>query len=260
MQLESANTGFDASRRVRLSVLIALTVVAAAGVLMHAPIAQPSGYHAFADQRTMWGIPNCWNVTSNLAFLIVGLIGTAEIATRRTLPLRILYLTFFAGACLVAVGSAYYHIAPADQSLVWDRLPMAVMFMAFFSIIIAELISERAGQMLFGPLLVLGIGSVIYWYLTEETGHGDLRPYIIAQYLPMLLIPLILLFFASRSPHVRLMWAVLGAYALAKVFEFADEQVFALTQVVSGHTLKHLAAALSAYLFLVAVRRRYPDV
>lgn len=260
MQLESANSGFHLSRGVRLSALIVLAVVAAAGVMTHAPIAQPAGYHAFADRRDVWGIPNFWNVVSNLPFLIVGLIGTAEIANRRALPLRALYLSFFAGACMVAIGSAYYHFAPSDLSLVWDRLPMAVMFMAFFSIIVGEHISERAGPMLFGPLLVLGIGSVIYWYWTEQAGHGDLRPYIIAQFLPMILIPLILLLFPPRSPHARLKWAVLGAYAFAKMFEFADEQVFALTRIVSGHTLKHFGAALSAYLLLLAVRRRNPYV
>src|SRR5258706_8364410 len=135
MQLELANAGLDASRRMRLRILIGLSVVAIAGVMLHAPIAQPLDYHAFVDQRSIWGIPNCWNVVSNVPFLIFGLMGVAEIAGRRALPLKGVYLTFFAGTCLVAVGSGYYPLAPSNDTLLWDRLPMAIVFMAFFSII-----------------------------------------------------------------------------------------------------------------------------
>ena len=257
MQFESANSGFDTSRRTRLWVLIALAIIAIVGVMMLAPIPQPPGYHAFADQRTIWGAPNFWNVISSLPFLIVGVMGTAAIARQRLLPVKTLYLIFFAGTGLVAFGSAYYHLAPSNQSLVWDRLPMAIVFMAFFAIIIAEHINARAGRTLFAPLLVLGIGSVVYWHLTEQAGNGDLRPYIIAQFLPMILIPMILLLFPSRLWQARYIWAVLGSYLLAKLLELADEQVFALGDVISGHSLKHVVAALGAYLFLLAVRRRY---
>jgi hypothetical protein len=256
MQPDSAYRGFNTPRSGRIWVLIALSVLAIVGVMMHAPIAQPADYHAFADQRNIRGIPNFWNVISNLPFLIVGLMGTVEIVTRPALPLKTLYLTFFAGTCLVAFGSAYYHFAPSNQSLVWDRLPMAVVFMAFFSIIVADRINQRLGRAIFVPLLVLGIGSVVYWYWTEATGQGDLRPYVIAQFLPMVLIPLILLLFPARPSQSRLIWAVLGAYVLAKILELADEQLFALTAAISGHALKHVAAALGAYLFLLAVRRR----
>jgi hypothetical protein len=100
--------------------------------------------------------------------------------------------------------------------------------------------------------------SVVYWYFTEAAGRGDLRLYVIVQFLPVVLIPLMLLFFPSRLSRVRLIWAVLGAYGLAKLFELADEWVFSLAHMVSGHTLKHLAAALGAYVFLLAVRRRHP--
>jgi hypothetical protein len=111
--------------------------------------------------------------------------------------------------------------------------------------------------LLLWPLLALGLLSVAYWHFTEEAGHGDLRLYIIVQYLPMALIPLILLFFPSKFSHVRLIWALLGAYGLAKLLELADEPVFSLFHVVSGHTLKHLVAALGAYVFLHALRRRH---
>ena len=260
MQLELANAGLDASRRTRLRILIGLSVVAIAGVMLHAPIAQPLDYHAFVDQRSIWGIPNCWNVVSNVPFLIFGLMGVAEIAGRRALPLKGVYLTFFAGTCLVAVGSGYYHLAPSNDTLVWDRLPMAIVFMAFFSVILAEHVNARVGRLALVPLEVLGVGSVVYWYFTEVAGHGDLRPYILTQFLPIILIPLILLFFPARLWPARLIWAVLGTYVLAKVLELADAQVFALGHAISGHSLKHVAAALGAYLFLLAVKRRYVTV
>jgi len=135
---------------------------------------------------------------------------------------------------------------------------MAIVFMAFSDIIIGEHISPRLGRLLLFPLLALGAASVAYWHFTEEGGHGDLRLYVIVQYLPVLLIPLVLLFFPSRLSHVRLIWAVLGAYALAKLLELSDHLVFSLSHIVSGHTLKHLVAALGTYIFLVALRKRRP--
>ena len=261
MQLDLAHAGFDASQRVRLWILLGLSIVAVVGVMLHAPLAQPLDYHAFVDQRIIWGIHNFWNVVSNVPFLIFGLMGIAAIAVRKSLPFKWIYLTFFAGTCLVAFGSGYYHLAPSNDTLVWDRLTMAIVFMAFFSIIVAEYVSARVGRLSFLPLEVLGVGSVVYWHFTEVAGHGDLRPYIITQFLPIMLIPLILLFFPSRLWPVRLLWAMLGTYVLAKLLEHFDAQVFALLgHTISGHSLKHVAAALGTWFFLVAVKRRYAAV
>jgi hypothetical protein len=138
---------------------------------------------------------------------------------------------------------------------------MAIVFMAFFAIIIAGYVSARAGRLAFVPLEMLGVGSVVYWHFTEVAGHGDLRPYIITQFLPIILIPLILLFFPSRLWPVRLLWAMLGTYVLAKLLEHFDAQVFALLgHTISGHSLKHVAAALGTWFFLLALRRRYAAV
>ena len=261
MQLDLAQTGFHASQRVRLWILFGLSIVAIAGVMLHAPIAQPLDYHAFVDQRRIWGIPNFWNVVSNVPFLIFGLMGVTEIGGRKSLPLKSLYLTFFAGTCLVALGSGYYHLAPSNDTLVWDRLTMAIVFMALFSIIVAEFVSARVGRLSFLPLEVLGVGSVVYWHFTEVAGHGDLRPYIVTQFLPIILIPLILAFFPARLWPARYLWAVLGTYVLAKLLELFDAQVFAIFgHAISGHSLKHVAAALGTYFFLLAVKRRYAAI
>lgn len=250
------------SRRARLSILLAVVAASAIAVAFLDPIAQPSGYDVFADQRRVWGVPNFWNVVSSLPFLAVGLAGTMQLLgpwPRGALfSLKPAYLAFFVSIALVAFGSMYYHLDPTHITLVWDRLPMAIAFMAFFCVIVGEHISPRLGRLLLWPLVACGLVSVAYWSFTEAAGRGDLRLYIIVQYLPMVLIPLILLLFPSGFSHVRWVWALLGAYGVAKLLELADEPVYSALQVVSGHTLKHLAAALGVYLFLHALKRRHP--
>jgi hypothetical protein len=241
-------------------ILIALSAAAVAGATLVPPIAQPLDYHAFVDQRTIWGVPNFWNVVSNLPFLIFGLMGVAQVLRRKSLPLRPLYFTFFGGACLVAFGSGYYHLAPSNETLVWDRLTMAVVFMAFFAIVLAEYVHERAGRALFIPLEIMGVGSVVYWHFTEVAGRGDLRAYGITQFLPTILIPLILILFPARLWPSRFVWGVLATYVLAKLLEYFDAAVYSLGHVISGHSLKHVAAAFGTYLFLLALKRRYTAV
>jgi hypothetical protein len=241
------------ARNGRVAFILVLAVAAVIGLMLHGPIPQPADYHAFADQRTILGVPDFWNVVSNLAFLIPGLIGVYEVR-RRKLPLRAMYLIFFAGSCLVALGSGFYHLHPDNETLVWDRMPMAVVFMAFFSIIVADRISERAASVMFYPLIVFALLSVAYWHFT-----GDLRLYAIAQFLPVLLIPLILILLPATTGDTPLIWSVFAVYATAKLFEFADGQIYTALQVISGHTLKHVTAALGIYFFLLAVRRRHPE-
>jgi len=130
--------------------------------------------------------------------------------------------------------------------------------MAFFTIIISEFISEKAGKQLFFPLLLFGLFSVGYWYVTELKGEDDLRLYVLVQFLPMLLIPLILLLFSPRFSHIALIWAALVAYLMSKIAEMTDEILYLSLAGVSGHSLKHLFAALSAYLFFLALQKRAP--
>jgi hypothetical protein len=223
-------------------------------VISYGPIPQPPGYHAFADQRRIFGVPNFWNVASNLPFLLVGLAGLLAFRgpTPGVLPaLRPAYLVFFLGTILVAFGSSYYHLAPSDESLMWDRLPMTISFMAFFPILIGEQIRPQLGARLLVPLLVAGIASVVYWRIT-----GDLRPYVLVQFLPILLAPLLMLLFPSALTRTWLFWMVLATYAIAKVLEMCDVAVFGFLQVVSGHSLKHVVAAAGTYFILLAATRR----
>ena len=166
------------------------------------------------------------------------------------------YLTFFIGVFAVGIGSGYYHLFPSNDTLIWDRLPMTVAFTAFFVIILSEFISVKLGKRIFIPLLLLGIFSVGYWFYTEQQGLGDLRMYGLVQFLPILLIPLILTMFPSRFPDTRYYWYLLGFYVLAKIFEASDGPVYSLLSVISGHSIKHLCAGIGCYFFYVQLKKR----
>lgn len=231
-------------------VCIGFIVLLGSGLVANLPrIPQDVSYHIFADDLTRWGVVNAGNVLSNMAFVLAGLTGLCRI---RHLPKRTLVLMwrcFFSAVVLVGLGSAYYHGQPSNAALVWDRLPMTVCFSALTACICAERMGEKIGRPLFLPLVAGGMLSVIYWWITEQKGFGDLRPYILAQYLPMIIIPLMLLLFPQRSRVDKPYWVLLAAYITAKGFEINDVFMFNLTNhLISGHTLKHLAAATGILL------------
>lgn len=239
--------------RFRPHLLLALALAMTVAVFAQAPIRQSLAYHAFADARTLLGVPNFWNVASNLPFLAVGLAGLAWLPAN--LPsidrvLRPAYATLFLGVALVALGSGGYHLHPDNASLVWDRLPMTLAFMAFFAIVLGEHVALRLGGLALLPLLAAGVASVLYWRATD-----DLRPYALVQFLPVLLIPLLLLLYPRKGSGA--LWIALGCYVLAKGLEQFDAAVYAaLGRAISGHSLKHLAAAAGMYALLAGWRGR----
>lgn len=227
---------------------------------MHDPIAQDSNYHQFSDTRTLFGIANCLNTISNIPFILVGIFGLADLKklpSERYLPsFKQAYRLLFIGALLVGSGSGYYHLHPDNATLIWDRLPMTLAFMALFTIILAEFISEKTGQRLFWPLVGMGVISVVYWAITESQMVGDLRPYIIVQFLPMILIPLILSMRQSVFNFIQGYWLLLLCYLLAKVAEHFDFQIHHVLGFVSGHSLKHLIAAIGLFILAYSYRIR----
>ncbi len=251
-------------RIARHSVLVLAAAVALVGVFVRPPLAQDLAYHLMADQRPLLGIPNCLNVLSNLPFALAGLLGLAAVFRReagRPAPFRDSwerwpYAALFGGTALAAFGSAYYHLTPDNGRLAWDRLPMTVGFMGLLTAMLAERLSLRAARLLFGPLLALGAGSVGYWYWSELRGRDDLRFYILVQFGSLLLVVLVLLLYAPRYSGGGYLVAALAAYAGAKWFEAADQRIFALGQLVSGHTLKHLAAAGGVACIAAMLRAR----
>jgi hypothetical protein len=221
-------------------------------MLSLSPFGQNPQYHNFADRRAFFGIPNFLDVASNFAFLIVGIFGLAICLKNRSGSMRNAWIILFAGITLVSVGSAYYHLNPNNQTLVWDRLPMTIGFMGLFAALLGEYISEQLGRYILIPALLLGFSSVIYWHLFD-----DLRFYIWIQLIPLLTIPVIMILYRPTYSHQWLLLAGLGWYALAKVAELADGQIFILSQgLISGHTVKHLLSALGCLTIVLMLQRR----
>lgn len=218
-----------------LSALVGLLLLAAL-FAPHTP--QDPAYHRFADARTWLGVPHATDSLSNLGFIAVGLWGLlGRRAAAWPAPLGAFAAVFFAGLVLTGLGSFWYHLAPDDAGLAWDRHGMVIAFAGVLGMAAAQKVGRRAGLALGGLALVLGPASVLWWQWS-----GNVAPYGVMQFGGMALV-LWLLFLRSGTAGPN--WAALiGAYALAKVFELQDQAVFALTgQLVSGHTLKHLAAA-----------------
>ena len=250
-----------------LGLVLGTAAAAALAAALAPPIPQDPAYHRMADERALWGMPNVLNVASNAPFVVVGALGVwillgrgagqgtvHFIGARERWP----YLVFFVGLLLTGVGSAYYHLEPGDPRLLWDRLPLALTLMGLFAAMIVERISVSAGLLLLVPLVALGIGSVLQWYAGEFRGAGDLRLYALVQFYPMVAIPLMLLLFAPRYTGGRGLLVALGLYGLAKLLELLDATIYSLSGVVSGHTLKHLAAALAGYGILRMLLTRQP--
>lgn len=227
-----------------------LCVIAGVGVFLFVPpIAQDPAYHQFVDRRTWLGIPHVGDVLSNIGFVAVGLWGLWLLPAR--LENKAAYVLFFAGVALVGVGSASYHWAPNDNTLIWDRLPMSIAFMALLATFIGDRFSARAGRMALWPLVAVGVGSVVTWQLT-----GDLRPYGLVQFLPVVLAGAMCALLPSRAGFpTAYPFSLLALYALAKVFELFDARVWqALGETVSGHSLKHLFAAAACATVVATIK------
>lgn len=232
-------------------------------LLLVEPIAQDPNYHNFADQRVWFGIAHVGDVITNAAFIIVGASGLGYLYRARSARgafacerERVVWAVFFTGILLTGFGSAWYHLQPDNARLVWDRLPMTLAFMSLFSAVASERIDIRAGVVLLWPLLILGLGSVGWWAFTEHQGRGDLRPYGLVQFYPMVGITLMLVLFPSRYTRGNDYWVAMLCYAAAKVAELLDHQIFNMNGVISGHSLKHLLAAAGCGWMLCMLRRR----
>ena len=206
------------------------------------PILQDRGYHLFADGRSCLGIANFGNVASNLLFLLSGVIGALHCWRKREGAWRS-WLVFFIGVALVFFGSAYYHGAPGDDTLVWDRLPMTVAFMGLFAALLSEHLAAKLEPALLAGALLTGIASVFWWQYS-----GDLRIYVWVQGVPLLAIPYLIAAFPGRYTHRHYLLYGVGLYALAKVAELLDHQIYAATgAAISGHSVKHLLAAVAVF-------------
>jgi hypothetical protein len=239
------------TRSGRIILLLAITIPVIIIVCNLRPIHQNLSYHSFADTRTFAGIPNFWNVITNLPFIIIGVYGFALVNDIKYH--RLIYSMLLIGIVLTGFGSGYYHLHPNNQTLVYDRIPMTIVFMSFLSLTIAQCIKEQWGRVLLLPFIFIGIGSVLWWHYSD-----DLRVYGFVQFYPVLFVPLIYLLFPSnenRQSWRILKWVIVW-YIVAKLFEHFDKEIFRLTHFSSGHSLKHLAASVSCYYLIKMLQRR----
>jgi Ceramidase len=234
--------------------ITAFTVLCVVAAFLLPAVPQPIEYHDFADQRHLFGVPNFFDVISNAGFVLVGLVGLFVVLRRHT-PFeydseRWPYAIFFVGMLLTGLGSGYYHLLPDNERLFWDRLPMTIAFMSLISAQIVDRISIRAGLVLLLPMLVIGAASVVYWLATERAGAGNVVPYGILQAYSVIILIAIAWLYPSRYTRGNDIYGVFAAYVLAKVFETFDNEIFAMGYILSGHTLKHVAAAVAGLIVL----------
>ena len=218
-------------------------------------MAQPEHYHAFADQRGWGALPHAADVLSNLGFVIAGLAGLIVLwrADRYRLcaTARTLCALFFAGLLCSGAGSTFYHWAPQDASLAWDRLGMSVAFAGLLGLAVQTRIDDISARITAAVMLLAAPISVWVWSQTS-----NVLPWVLVQAGGMVII-LWLSFVAPRrhALPVELGW-VIGLYAVAKLLEMSDSDVFEISgHAISGHSLKHWVAAAAALPVLRALQQ-----
>jgi hypothetical protein len=241
--------------------LLAVVLLLFGGAAMVPPIAQDD-HHETMDRRSIAGVPNGMDVLSNLLFFAVGIAGLETTVERRgRTPFRDRwtrwpYRALFAGVLLTTFGSSWYHLAPSTARVVWDRLPMTIAFIGLLTAVIAERVNARLARLLFMPLLVAGVGSVVYWYATQLAGHGDLRAYAVVQFGSLTVVVLVLALYQCQDRGSSWLGLGLALYGLAKIFELSDGPIYHAVGIVSGHTLKHVTAAAAAACVVAMLRMR----
>ena len=238
----------------RATVLGALVLLPLALLFTREPLPQDPLYHLLADDRTFFGVPNFFNVASNIAFLLAAIPGLAACFSSRRGGAWRSWAVFFAGTALVSLGSGYYHWAPGNATLAWDRLPMTLAFMALLVAVLSEHLEERLERVLLAPALAMGIASVAWWHYAD-----DLRLYLWVQFAPLVAVLFVLSVFPGRYGRRACLLYGLAFYVLAKIAELHDREIYELTsQAVSGHVLKHLLAAFGALFVAWMLWKRAP--
>ena len=147
-------------------------------------------------------------------------------------------------------------LAPDNARLVWDRLPIALACGGLLAGVWSDVRQQRC-HVVSALLAIAAMASVAWWHFTEQVGVGDLRPYLLLQGLPMLLIPLWQWIYAAPRKERMAFGGALVLYAVAKLAELNDHQIAALMDGgLTGHTLKHLLATLAAAVIVSGLSRR----
>jgi len=237
-----------------------ITLGTIALLAVHGRIAQPARYNDFADQSAVFGIPHAADVISNAGFALVAIWGWLTLWPRRaSAELRTGwpgYRLFLIGLLLTAFGSAFYHLVPENSRLIWDRLPISL---ACAGLLVGVRGDTRPRLNTEREAIALGlfaVASVAWWAWTDSRGADDLRPYLLLQGLPLVLIPLWqAIYRAPRSDRIAFATAM-ALYVVAKGAELFDHEIAHALGFVSGHTLKHLIATMATAAVVWGLSRR----
>lgn len=242
----------------RLPLLI--TALAVIALLIHGPIAQLPHYHEFADQRTLFGVPNGADVLSNIGFALVGLWGVLRLWRYREDPSLTKgwpgYFLFMLSLVLTAMGSGFYHLEPDNARLVWDRLPIALACGGLLAAVRSETHMGAGGWRQVALFSIFAVLSVVWWRVSDQAGHGDLRPYLLLQGLPLLLIPLWHAIYTSPRKDRIAFGAAILLYVLAKAAELHDRELLEMFGGISGHSIKHLLATVASAVLIGRLNAR----
>ncbi len=234
------------------SLIASLVIISFVSLFFIEPISQDLAYHSFADKRNMLSISNFFDVASNLPFLFVGYLGFFCFYLFLGVSSSWSWLILFLAVFLVAFGSSYYHLSPENKTLTWDRLPMAIGFMALFVIVLTDYVNSKLEKWLLIPMCLVGVASVIYWHMTD-----DLRIYAWVQFVSMGLLLIIISIYKPYHLQTKYLVYAFVFYTLSKLAEHFDKQIYELMgQIVSGHTIKHLLAAIATFCFYLLLKRR----
>lgn len=240
-------------------VFYSISMLSVLFIIALAPMTQSQDYHHFAEQRTVAGIPHFGDVLSNIAFAMAGimlLLKAPSWSPTEVYPQQnTLFKALCYGSIILGFGSAYYHWAPDDYTLAWDRAAMVLGFAVIFydSCVRYGVFSDK--DVVYRSLIVAAVfvGTVLFWMLT-----GRLEPYVFVQFFTMFALVVLAAMNYKSIPSKHLIGMFVW-YFVAKVCEHYDDVIFEISaHIVSGHTLKHVAYAVALYVFAKDMLVRKP--
>lgn len=212
-------------------------------------------YHDFVDERTFFGIHRFLDTFSNIGFLWIGILFVKEMLLQDEKDSNLIWVTI--GTILVCFGSGYYHLMPEDSRLLWDRLPISIVFAGVlsYSLHVNNLVKDSWKKSFDIGYLVFSMFSVLVWYIGSLQNQNWLAPYVFIQFGGMILL-IYIAFTGKNKDFNQKIFYVLAWYVLAKLCERFDDSIFQTTQqIVSGHTLKHIFSAIALYQWFPKERK-----
>lgn len=234
------------SKGCTLVLLLSMSLALAAGLLAWGPLSLSDANHLFADGRMLFGIPNGLTALACLPMCAVCVCGMQNVL-HADWPSALCrpWLGFFTLAFMMAASAALYHLAPDNLGWAIGSTFAAGAFALLLLAFLAERVDARFGSpVAVSTAVVLALGAGAWWLAGEMLiGRGDLRPLLLLQALPALLIPAGALSLPGRHSSGGDWLFVFGLYGAARLLEQADAAVFAATGLLGGHALMHLLLA-----------------